>query len=1665
MKNLKKVLALVLAFAMVFTMFASAATYTDVSSDSEYFNAVTLLSDLGIVTGYTDGTYGPDQTITRAEACALVARMLTGKTDVAEYQGASNFTDVAKSYWGESAIGYCVVNNIVVGDGDGKFRPDDAVTQAEFVTMVTRGLGYETASSPLTYPYGYISAAQDNDVLKDVTIVPSEPALRGMDAVIIYNAIFAEYPKMATYKYVNGVYTQDIPTVASYVYHIISLGEHIGNYVVGQDKDGKDLVNTLDKDTTFIVTGKATDVENLIYVTAIKKSGSTYSLSSGPNGSSGWEFDCDLTKSQIDAIKFYETKLYYDTDDDKVVAIEVLDSQSAYEVAAGSYDDTSKDKNTDGEISIDGRKFDLNTALNILDYSYTETKDGTTTTVAGTGGNFEENRLDKKDSYVYTMYDWNNDRNVDWIDESSRIYAYVTSYTEGKKIAFSKDGETIVLDKDTESAVRLPNTDADDFLGAAIDLTDADENYAWDIADGVKEGSVVEIDISRAYSSDAKGTFATYTVTLANEVSDVQFTAVKNSDATKNNDGTDGDYYFDGTKYKRSRYVIKNTGDEEEEVDLFDADVQQKKLGDNFNLYLDRNGYIVYIQAVDSAFEDYMLILNHNDGAYSSDMTVGSPRVYALMDSNTYKTLTVSEDVETSYTQVLSSGKYVNSDYMYHEDDGFNGDGKVILLDPTYDGTTHLNKYVDASGNTLSVSADKDYTTGALVGYKLNESGQISDWSFVGNAYKGVRGDDDHAIAAGATVTAYDDDTYKLTIDGTTNYVLSDKTKIFLYKTEAMGQTGNKADNNSKVITASELAEIGKGDVGVSGDYGTIYVTAVTLSGSANSSTIEAIALQVNDNYYGNCGGDRYPALITGVTQSVVSGSSSKYDYTITAWVQGEEKSLKTEQMSNSTFVDDVLNGSSDFNSAKALENRLAYITMNSNGVVTKIEPVVDKGAKAGQKNEGDTATRAIIVSKNTAGTGLSFIPYTQGASGWSWDTTSYKVVDFNTSTKTANTNYAAYDSDVAFYTINVRPNKTVDSDGNLVAAAAMMTGSVKKGPDGSYKVSSATKSDVLVSTISDPNSSGDYSNVYYVADLFFNKDGDITAVYMYDQDVSKKAKDTVTATPVTPPTTENNLVLVGDSNGGSGTNSYPYTRTLKSGLTTNTIGDVLDKMDITAAAVGTTKTSLATGGDLEASATLAEADSKFGTKTEGTEAGPQDVYEFKIYVEATDGKFYTLTVKYDYTDEEKLAYWGGEVEATLQNLKDAVSDYEDNDGSQDLTNIKNLYASTMILYAAEPTVDYGANVRDALADYKAAVTSYNALVESYNAVHAKDIAEGAENSEGEKYTAQEPVDLNTADVAKAEEVASLAAGDSVELTVTNGESGDEAVTYKDNDELVFGTAELTSGIPLTITTNPANPEDGEALVTIAVTVEGGADSDVTEKNGVYTVKLPEKKAANSDNGAQAISEDKEYVDSATVTITATLASNNKVKTTMTLTATKSAELLYTEANAVLTAGDGLLAEDGDYSALTDEDIEELIDAINANNEAAKAYEDADSDDASVKYYSVRVTTQGVLKVAKSETAVTTTYDASDLLIDVTVNITKSGETTASKWDGKGSVTKGDKIEVTSTISGASIGYDDDDFPTDGLTIDTETDSIELTVSASGRITKTITISIEEANG
>ena len=112
-------------------------TFTDVSASNWHNNAVSVMSKMGIVNGYSDGTFKPNGAITRAELAAIAARF--ARIMGMEGENDSSFTDIS-GHWAEDDIIFAALIGWVNGYSDGTYRPNQPITRAEFMTLVNRML-------------------------------------------------------------------------------------------------------------------------------------------------------------------------------------------------------------------------------------------------------------------------------------------------------------------------------------------------------------------------------------------------------------------------------------------------------------------------------------------------------------------------------------------------------------------------------------------------------------------------------------------------------------------------------------------------------------------------------------------------------------------------------------------------------------------------------------------------------------------------------------------------------------------------------------------------------------------------------------------------------------------------------------------------------------------------------------------------------------------------------------------------------------------------------------------------------------------------------------------------------------------------------------------------------------------------------------------------------------------------------------------------------------------------------------------------------------------------------------------------------------------------------------------------------------------------------------
>ena len=137
--------------------------YTDVPYESWFNNAISTLSNMGIVSGYPDGSFRPDAPITRAELTKIAVGFFQYADQYFTYLG--NFSDVAGNEWYASFLAAASALGLIEGYPDGSFRPDAAITRAETCTVVNRTLGRRPHKDHLL-PWSEMITWPDNQMIE-----------------------------------------------------------------------------------------------------------------------------------------------------------------------------------------------------------------------------------------------------------------------------------------------------------------------------------------------------------------------------------------------------------------------------------------------------------------------------------------------------------------------------------------------------------------------------------------------------------------------------------------------------------------------------------------------------------------------------------------------------------------------------------------------------------------------------------------------------------------------------------------------------------------------------------------------------------------------------------------------------------------------------------------------------------------------------------------------------------------------------------------------------------------------------------------------------------------------------------------------------------------------------------------------------------------------------------------------------------------------------------------------------------------------------------------------------------------------------------------------------------------------------------------------------------
>lgn len=193
---MKKSLCRVLVTALVVGAMSTgvfAAVPADVEGQN-YEQAVTALMEKGIITGDVDGSFHPDERLTRAQACVIVVKAMN--PEPAEVTGtatqrvpASGFSDMEGYRWADGYVSYAVKTGVAKGYPEGTFKPGGEVTVNELVTMVLRAAGVTDESLGGTWPGNYVGKANEFGLLNSLPAERPQEATKWMAAEVTYGAL------------------------------------------------------------------------------------------------------------------------------------------------------------------------------------------------------------------------------------------------------------------------------------------------------------------------------------------------------------------------------------------------------------------------------------------------------------------------------------------------------------------------------------------------------------------------------------------------------------------------------------------------------------------------------------------------------------------------------------------------------------------------------------------------------------------------------------------------------------------------------------------------------------------------------------------------------------------------------------------------------------------------------------------------------------------------------------------------------------------------------------------------------------------------------------------------------------------------------------------------------------------------------------------------------------------------------------------------------------------------------------------------------------------------------------------------------------------------------------------------------------------------------------
>lgn len=193
----------------------SKITYTDVHSSYPYSKAITVLSELGIFSGYEDGTFKPGGQVTRAELSKLICNVVGTDASTIDF----SCDDVKAHHWAARYVGYCVLNNIIALE-NGLYRPENAATVIETISAILNLNGFDGNGTDNEI----VDIAEECGLLNNMSnLIFDEAITRGEVAQLLYNSLELDYETYCQEKFLemcnSGSYDGILDAMDSELYH------------------------------------------------------------------------------------------------------------------------------------------------------------------------------------------------------------------------------------------------------------------------------------------------------------------------------------------------------------------------------------------------------------------------------------------------------------------------------------------------------------------------------------------------------------------------------------------------------------------------------------------------------------------------------------------------------------------------------------------------------------------------------------------------------------------------------------------------------------------------------------------------------------------------------------------------------------------------------------------------------------------------------------------------------------------------------------------------------------------------------------------------------------------------------------------------------------------------------------------------------------------------------------------------------------------------------------------------------------------------------------------------------------------------------------------------------------------------------------------------------